>query len=363
LEEELSDSEHVAAATITPTGPSVSIRRRDDEPVSIPHFEPVFGTTPEEAAREEAWNRFVELGTPVELTQDNLPRNRLPTQIAERLPAGGFYTLRLGQHPKGSFPMALTFRSLTGDEYLVPYVDLRTERGGSREVVITNDHQAIPFKIRMVLSTDLSAHEVWRFDLAGKAVRWLDDVRRFARAAQPGASATLCDLNTGKVHRSVITNSVTDSNLIEALGDFVDRLIRIQELTNAELLIPRRPYPSERDMEAMMVIETFLEHPERIGISQFHGSFGSELRPLISSLLTVSPWATEIPHTVPLLDCDVHLGTLRVECDAATIHPDDTEAAIDFVAGASQRVVQLRIVPSSESVFRATLIREPSRVD
>ena len=353
------DKHHIWTATITPEGTTVTLLPKDPHapPITV-RFDPIFQDTVADKEREAAWTSFRERGTPVELTQENAPRHTLPEAVRQTLPPTGDYVLRLGSRPKGKLIMSMTTTASDGATHTIPYIEMQVLRAGNREVLICNEEQPIPFKFTIHLDKNGKATETWEFKLAGAGIHWLDEVRRFVKAMQPGATTVLRDIKTGRAYPSTVTRAAAPApQFSKEFERFIDRALAIQALVNAEITIPSRPYPSEEDLHALETMEECLANGTLPYIVE---SFTITIEPTpegrtaCAAFLDGAPVTEEEPFSVSFLDCTVPLGIAHLS-GTGVIHPDDLSLAKALIDGTIIEPMRFRIVPREQDGFAMSL--------
>lgn len=208
-----------------------------------PPAEVILGNFPDNEAGDEARARlrkFIETGTPLELTSEMLAGFE-PPAIFEQL--GG---------PRDSVKRALSLTLLPampqkmrlervcddGELAVLPEVDLLVAQGGTKELTFSNEHQNVPWKVRMRMELITSRTEI-RFEakLPGHDVRQVLRWLKFQNAlAKPGCLDMLM-LTTGS--KDSIRTSISEAESPNAsLVKFVEVLSFIQEKTETSITFP-----------------------------------------------------------------------------------------------------------------------------
>ncbi len=114
----------------------------------------VFPNTPEGEAARSAVEHFFATGTPFELSSEFIDTIELPDFYKQILGITDFNIEAVGLGPSFNtmcVPVRIEILTDTGDEHILPYIELRMLQGGTEEMTLTNDQQSTPIQVKLTL--------------------------------------------------------------------------------------------------------------------------------------------------------------------------------------------------------------------
>lgn len=340
----------------------------DDAKLANVWFEPSFDDSPEGQERRTAFQKFRETGSAVELDESNVPFDQLPPLLKQLVPPEGPYKLKLGGRPsRRKMIMSLEVVGRSGGRFALPYLELLTLRGGSREVHLSNQHQDIPFHITLRLTPEGTADATWEFELIGKSISWIKTLVDFKRVTSEGGDLTLREVNSGSVARATVHprsgSTLPDSSFMELL----EKAIWIEQSIGTSIPVPGRQFFSATDIDQLLWLEEIIRTGRQAALSTAFVITANPLesedeRAFVSRLLKSpgQPFSATLPvYQERLLDTDVDVGPVKAECSSVEICPDDIPAVERYLRGEFTSPLSFRVVPHGEGEFQISYLKWP----
>lgn len=208
-----------------------------------------FPDTDEGRAVREAFLEHIAKGTPVEI----------PASFAKFIFPEFFQalfgewsqvkTVRLGPIAvPDSMLVRMEILNEDGNSSALEYVDLKLVQGGKEEVTLTNDHQPIPTRIRLVFDLKASrVHFTMNSPLYGLNVKQIWDGLRLQQAMSRGGTLRITHLNTGlQVLEVPFPSGSTESPDVDFLEVMQD-LVAIQMKIGRPINMPDRDLSEEEE--------------------------------------------------------------------------------------------------------------------
>lgn len=236
---------------VGPTGNRLFASERPSRPED---FEPLegkmslfFPATPDGEAKRRSYERFLEEGEPVALTEENIQRLELPELLRTLAGDGQISELRMGPSPLDEPLLKQLVTINSGGEILdsLEYLTFTHIYGGTEKGSMDNRAQPIPFRIRITLNKKgeggaLQIHFIQQGANVLQYHKWLNWLASAAKAE----SVCLVDWQSGLVDVALPGPDLQVETPPESEREFARKLVLIQQRTKARLSLPGvNPFP------------------------------------------------------------------------------------------------------------------------
>lgn len=346
------------------------------EPIRV-SFSPSFPETPEGQRKREEFDKHVKTGTGVELDQDNVRFEDLPEPLRMLFPfaEGQPYTIVMGPSQiVKPLPMSLTAKGDDGSSFTLPWIEFRQGRGGTDEMIVSNEGQMIPLKVSLELSHQ--THRVginYTFRFAGQSIYWLVQATQFQKVLAGGAHVFLRDLGTGVVlpHFRVLPGQAKDWG--EEFSQIAHKILEIQDYIKIPILVPAREFFLDKDVYQMNLIYHVLRT----------GTLPADAIPkyLNARFLNSRTRAKEFLSTLErkpapdflyrksnyfeaFFDQEIPLGPIEYKIPEARLSVEDLQKLRRCVAGKTRsKDINMRLMPKEGSSIEVTFAKWPKGKD
>lgn len=320
-----------------------------------------FPDTPEGQDKHEEFERHLRTGAPVTLTRPYLTEVEIPEFLIPFL------------DPTGEGPGQLTIESLpsprpllvkvlveteSGNRAALDYIHLTAVQSGTDEATFTNDHQPVPWKIKLLRNTKEKRVDLqYSPNLIGANVKRALDAVRFWQAVAEGGTLSIDHLDTGFELWQIAVPPGGFEAIEPHWVNLVEELAFIQQKTQTPLVIPDRDIDIAeikgilstaqklRTGRATFKVEDWVLSLDRKGAQKILGAFEGE-KPQSLGL--------EGEEVEEILDTSVLIGPGRFVCEQAYITEKDFEVLRSEVAAAGPRdFVSVRFTPFNECPIQA----------
>lgn len=197
-----------------------------------------FPPTPEGMQKRAEYQRFLETGSPVELSGENIHAFEIPEFLRSLASEGEITTLVLGPSPLSETMLRrlLVLDQLGQVIFSIDYIHLTHRQGGYREFSLDNRGQPIPFRLRLIFNKETGQNAFHlNFEPKGANVlqflRWL----LLRKAATEGQQLVLADWNTGLFELVSNASAFDFSAPSKEEVELAERLVFIQNCTGVEI--------------------------------------------------------------------------------------------------------------------------------
>ena len=240
--------------------------KEDDSPDAQPlhlgcKFE--FPDTPEGHDVRESFEKAMSTGSPTTIPQEFVKELRLPDEMKT---VASFFGFEDGDSPiikmtsrvpdQASFPLRMEVwkdGELTGS---YEYADLRAKQVGRDELTLTNEQQAVPLVLQVVVSrADLQAIHTWKINIDGANVHEVLHAFKFHNAAVAGGTLRILHVQTGFqiAERVLSPNERGLDGLSPGWLEVLEELDFIQQEIRIPIQLPNRDITPD---EASEILET-----------------------------------------------------------------------------------------------------------
>lgn len=197
-----------------------------------------FPATPEGISKRLEYQRFLEKGTPVELTAENIETFEIPEFLRSLAPEGEITRLFLAPSAlEETMIRTLAVLDVEGRPlFSLEYIHFTHRQGGSREFSLDNRGQPIPFRVRLIFDKETEGLSFsLSFEPNGSNVmhymRWLS----LQKAASVGHRMVLIDWNTGLIEMGCDVGSLGMADPSDEVFRLARQLVFVQHRTGVEI--------------------------------------------------------------------------------------------------------------------------------
>lgn len=242
-------------------GPTGNRLFASERPLGPEDFEPLegkvsffFPATPEGEAKKRSYERFLEEGEPVILTEENIQRLELPELLRTLAGVGQISEVRMGPSPLDEPLLKQLAATDSSGKILgsLEYLEFSHVYGGTETGSMDNRTQPIPFRIRVTLNKRGEGGKLHlQFDQQGANVfqylKWLN----WLTSAASAENVCLVDWQSGLVDLALPGPQMQVEAPPEAEIEFAKRLVVLQQRTKARLSLPGvNPFPIDQVLNA-----------------------------------------------------------------------------------------------------------------
>ena len=327
---------------------------------------PTFPRTPEGQRKKEEFQKLIEDGARVELSQENIPFTELPEALrvlfsfVEDAP----YTISIGpSRLMQPISVSLMIEGDCGESLTLPTIEFTESQGGVESITLSNESQPIPLKI-FLRSTDKDRRLRFSYTLhlANHSVYWLVQAIRLQNILSTGARFVIRDLKTGIVLASfrILPNQVEEWG--QAFLHVASNILEIQDAVQKTIVVPERSYFTNRDIVQTGFIRRIIDtgkHPyntEDVKVT-FWNDPGAAQTLLDDFQKEPGPdFCCRIDdHIEELLGQNISLGPMETRIPVARLSSEDLEKLRLCATGKSRRKqFALRILPSEGHSIEVT---------
>lgn len=308
-----------------------------------------FPATPEGMQKRAEYKRFLETGTQVHLTAENIAALEIPEFIKSLASEGEITTVTLGPSLL-SEPLLRTLLVLDASgrpAFSFDYIHITHQQGGTREVTLDNRAQPIPFRFSLTFTRATGeAHMNISFEPASanawQYLKWL----RFQRAAATGTALVLIDWTTGLAQASMDTSSLSFNTPSGVELDFASRLAFIQSRSNVIFSLRKEePYFNADDMANVQLASEIIASG-RAALPNLEISFtpSDTEQPTPTADDQMEICVRQQDFALEILGCTLSLGEAQILCKGAV-------KLADHSSGPTPR---FKIEATDEAPFLAT---------
>lgn len=209
-----------------------------------------FPATPEGMQKRAEYQRYLETGTPVELTAENIHTFEIPEFFRNLAPEGEVTNLFLGPSGLGEVMLRRLLVLDKSDQILfsLDYVHFTHRQGGTKEFSLDNRAQPIPFRLRLGFNKETKESSFYlNFETKDTNVlqylRWL----QLRRAMAEGHRLVFIDWITGLTEMGTPLKGFSAPESLET--ELAEQLVFIQGLTKTAITLADNGFFSLCDLE------------------------------------------------------------------------------------------------------------------
>jgi len=319
-----------------------------------------FPDTPEGRAQVAAMERWMKTGEAVEIPAAFIRDFQPPRFLSGLMAQKELHSVRLGPREAGH-RLIMDLSAVASDgsgAVTLAQVELRSVRGGTEEVLLSNSHQAVPWHFTVTLRRQQRLlHFKVEFDFLGCNARQYYDALRFARALSVGAELTFRGAESGLSYfRTLLPGGGIETPPATVL-EFAHILVQLQERLGAPLSLPRRTVEAAEFVLASELLTKVTTGQWTERISDFKVLMDREgvrraLQALERGAAQSLSMVTSESHE--LFGTPVQLGEARYTMTDMTITDEDRHRTEAALADPQVEHAELRYVATDSSQLLAT---------
>jgi hypothetical protein len=199
----------------------------------------------------EAWNRFEETGEPLDLSSPHIGSLTMPEFVSRSLNFDLMLVEMSAQRVRGTIKrsVTLTIEADSGELRSWDNVILENLQGGTKQMVLSNEHLRIPLKVRLIVPFDNPRVEVQlAFSPYGRNVNQAAEGLRFFLDFSKGGKFRIEDSQTGAHIGAGAIPAGVDVGVAAEFLELVKALLQIQRKTSIYFSVPERVTWEEADV-------------------------------------------------------------------------------------------------------------------
>jgi len=291
-----------------------------------------FPDTPEGKEKSEEYERYIRTGAPFMVPKEFIQNMEIPDFLKPFLEGieGKIRSVGIGpQRIMRSFWVQIGVNCIDGQKFTMDTIELRIVQAGTEEITLTNEHQTIPWKLRLVFnSRDKKMHFWYNVTYAGLNVNQVLELLKFQSAMAKGGEFIIKDVMTGFPLYQTMKEENKDESPSPKFIELIEKLVFIQKETKTYLTFPGaeiEPLEIIKILTTAEKIETgrqiftgsdFTFNIDKKGLAIF---IDDEKRENIS-------FTGDIDGSETIFGTVIPLGPVRVSCNNLCIPDEDLHA-------------------------------------
>ncbi len=272
----------------------------------------------------KAFQDHQERGVPVEIDGDFIKEFDLGDCVPDWLKPGigKDSKLKFAQNPIPiTMPIRVEVHTSDGEQEVLDQIDLQFIRGGTNEILLSNETQKVPWRFSLVSNNvNQTTRFSYDYNLNGFNVYQQFSAIKFMRALEKGGTFHIKNKVTGLDLPPQAIPEMKDKFVTKNLLTLVENLLIVQTKTDLTFSLPARDISSEEFDDVMVAMEiltngTALSPVESVSIALEKSEAEKAFNSFKGGEITKVIYKSEKPEQMTIFDQVVELGTYLFVAD------------------------------------------------